>query len=522
MNVPHLRPSGAVGTLSAGTADRRAREAGRVALMALIPALLALAITVEVPVANAPLVLAALVGVVAVVVLMLSTRLEVTVTILALYLGMLDGPVKLSVGVREATGAIPNILILAVSLGALLRLLARRERIRLPPLSGWIIAFVASVVIEAFNPKTAGLLKVLGGFRQQLQWVPFFVFGYVLIRSKVRLRQVFVIFGVMALANGVVATYQTGLSPSQLASWGPGYSALVTPEEGAKKGAARVYGSEGEARVRPPGLGSDSGFGGGVGVIALPACLALLAIWPPRRRWIAVVLCLGALLGVITGLGRLAVVGSGVGVVAFLAFAALGGQRISRALGATLVIAAVAIPVGAVFVSAVRSGTFKRYESLESSEAVSTVPTHKSSAWTKIPSLLAKAPFGVGLGTVGAAGGFGGRVTELVEGHSVSAETQYNFEADEVGLPGLLVWVTLSVYVIVFVARRMRRIGDGELAIALAAVFAPFVALTLEGFSGPFLTSAAAGPYFFFAIGIAAYWFAGPGRHALAARSEAT
>lgn len=46
----------------------------------------------------------------------------------------------------------------------------------------------------------------------------------------------------------------------------------------------------------------------------------------------------------------------------------------------------------------------------------------------------------------------------------------------------------------------------------LAGAFAPFVALTLEGFSGPFITSTASGPYFWLAVGMAAYWFAGAGR----------
>jgi hypothetical protein len=57
------------------------------------------------------------------------------------------------------------------------------------------------------------------------------------------------------------------------------------------------------------------------------------------------------------------------------------------------------------------------------------------------------------------------------------------------------------------VGRRLRFTGDSELAIDLAGAMAPFVALTLEGFSGPFTTSACSGPYFWFAVGIAAYWF---------------
>ena len=72
---------------------------------------------------------------------------------------------------------------------------------------------------------------------------------------------------------------------------------------------------------------------------------------------------------------------------------------------------------------------------------------------------------------------------------------------------GPILLIGLSLYVIVLVGRRLRHTADSELAIDLAGAMAPFVALTLEGFSGPFTTSAAAGPYFWFAIGIAAYWF---------------
>ena len=72
----------------------------------------------------------------------------------------------------------------AIGLGAILRMVVKRERVKLPPLSGWVIALVALVLVEAFNPKTAGILKFLGGFRQQLEWVPFFFFGYAIMRSR--------------------------------------------------------------------------------------------------------------------------------------------------------------------------------------------------------------------------------------------------------------------------------------------------------------------------------------------------
>jgi hypothetical protein len=69
----------------------------------------------------------------------------------------------------------------------------------------------------------------------------------------------------------------------------------------------------------------------------------------------------------------------------------------------------------------------------------------------------------------------------------------------------------------VVITRGMRTVRDGDLAILLAAGFAPFIALLAESTSGAFTDSGISGPYFWFAVGLAAFWFAGAGR--LIARS---
>ena len=185
-------------------------------------------------------VLGAIVAILAIVTLIVNSRLELTVGLLAVYLGLLDGPVKLGIGRSEATAAVRNVLILAICLGAVMRLLARRERVKLPALFGWVLAFVAIVVVDAFNPKTHGILHVLGGFRQQMQWIPFFFFGYVLMRSKKRFRQLFVIVGVIGLANGVVAAYQTSLSRAQLAAGARAIAPSCSRRRSAKRARSRA------------------------------------------------------------------------------------------------------------------------------------------------------------------------------------------------------------------------------------------------------------------------------------------
>lgn len=512
MSTPPWRVTGGgPGAFHPATANRRISELGTVALAGVIPAVLGLAITIGLPGVSLFLVLAAIAAVLAIVALMTNARLEVTVALLVLYLGLLDGPAKLLFGGHEIGASVRNVLILAVGLGALMRIVVNRQRVRMPPLSGWVFAFIGVAVIEIFNPRTEGVLKILGGFRQQLQFVPFFFFGYYLMRSKARFRKLFIIVGVLAIANGAVAAYQTELSPAQLASWGPGYHNLIYIP--GSVGTGRTYVSEGEERVRPMALGSDEGFGGGMGVVALGFGLALLAI-SRRRRWVPLLLCLGAIVAIITGLNRAPVIGAGLAVICFAGFATLAKQRVLRVLGTLLAITIVAVPVGLVLVTSLRKGTFSRYEHIAAS---SSTATYKEGAWSLIPHYLSVAPFGFGLGSVGPVAGLEGRNSQLLEGHGVSSETQFNLIVNELGAPGLIVWVALSFYMFLVITRGMLTVRDPDMALILAGTMAPFVAMFFESTLGAITNSAVWGTYFWFSIGVAAYWFAGPGREKAAA-----
>jgi hypothetical protein len=397
-------------------------------------------------------------------------------------------------------------------------MVVKREKLSFPPLFGWVALFVCLVLVEALNPHTSGVTKILGGYRQNLEWVPFFFFGYALIRSRQRFRMMFIVLGVLALANGVVSTYQTRLTPAQLASWGPGYAERVNGNvSSGERGTGvtgRKYVSEGVERVRPLGLGSDSGFGGGVGVIALPGTLALLATARRRRRWLSMLLCFGALIAVATCLGRLQVVGAAIAIFAFVGLSLSAGRRVTRPLGAVLAIAALALPLGALFVASEGAGVFSRYESIEPNNVVQTSTSYKEKALTMIPHYLSSDPFGFGLATAGPASGFGGVSTGVLEGHGVTAETQYNYVVDELGGPGLLLWLALTVEIVVLVLLRLPRIASVDIRIDLAAIFAVFVAYAAMGIRGAFMDTSSGGPFFWFAVGIAAYWLAGPGRRA--------
>ena len=119
-------------TLYPGVGDRALRrhpavrgdlagERTRMLVAATLTAALAVAISVEVPspgVKDFVEVIGATIGLVAVAVLMLSTRYTVTLTLLALYLGLLDGPVKELTGSKYASG-FRDVFMIAIALGML-------------------------------------------------------------------------------------------------------------------------------------------------------------------------------------------------------------------------------------------------------------------------------------------------------------------------------------------------------------------------------------------------------------------
>jgi hypothetical protein len=485
---------------------RRRRELGIELLAVGVPIVLAFAIAVAVPQPNFFLTIGLVAGTLGLVALAASTRYEVTLTLLVLYLGLVDGVVKLETN-NQMISSLRDLMIAAICIGVVVRMLVRRDTVRLPPLSGWVVAFVVLTVIEAANPNTLGVMKVVGGFRQQLEWIPFFFVGYLLMRSKDRFRKFFLLLGVIALANGLVSAYQTQLTPQQLSTWGPGYAERIS---GTGSVSGRVYtDTSGTEHVRPPALGSDLGFGGFVGVLALPGLLALLAIGRPRGRWLALVLCLGALLAVATSLQRTAVLGAVFAAVAFAALSASAGRRVVRVLTSLLLVGALAFATASVLAPKAGEGVFSRYSTITPTKAADTSVNYRENTLAEIPDVIAKYPFGAGLSIAGAGATFGGSSGVTVNGHKASAESQYNYVALELGLPGLILWISMSVAVIALVVRRLRHVGDVELRLSIAAVFAGFIAFTIMGFVGATMSNLPFGPFFWFALGVAAYWLGG-------------
>ena len=82
------------------------------------------------------------------------------------------------------------------------------------------VVFIALVLVEALNSTPSGLSEDPGGYRQQLEWVRSFFFGYALITHQERHAENVPDARLIALANGIVGTIATRLSPQQLAASG--------------------------------------------------------------------------------------------------------------------------------------------------------------------------------------------------------------------------------------------------------------------------------------------------------------
>jgi hypothetical protein len=433
----------------------------------------------------------------------LSERLELTLGVLLLYLGVADGYLKLKTGSSMVTLG-RDVLLYAIALGAFLRLLMRREPIRMPALSGWILALVGIVLVQMLNPGSQGVAHTLGALRPHLEFIPLFFLGYATLRSNARLRNFIFLLVVVGAANGVVSLIQFNLTPDQLSAWGPGYAKRI---KGTGDVAARSFADKaGTKRVRPFGLASDVGVGGYVGLIGTIGAIALLASAWKRRvgRW-ALLLTPLVLLAVITSQGRTILLITFIGILAYLAMSTVSNRLIPTIAAATLGMA-VSVAVIVPLLGGSASGQFDRYRTITPSKLISTTDSSRGVSFAAIPKLAVSYPMGVGLGFAGPATNFAG----ATRNHASNGETGPTFLLSELGLAGLIIMAGLNINLLVLAVRRIRHIPDPELRAYLAAFAAIIVGLLGSWASSVPMAISPTAPFFWAAAGGMAYWLGGP------------
>src|ERR1700754_1233316 len=190
-----------------------------------------------------------------------TRRTPVALAVFLVYLGCLDGYLKLSTGATYVT-LIRDALLFAIVVGLMVRIAISGERQMMPPLSAWIVAFVAIVLAQFFNPEAGTPAHSAAGARQHLEFIPLFFLAYWFVRPTRALRIFVILLLLVATANGLAGYVQFKSTPEEFARWGPGYAERVLGT-GRFSDAGRTFASRADTNgTRPFGLGSDAGSGG--------------------------------------------------------------------------------------------------------------------------------------------------------------------------------------------------------------------------------------------------------------------
>src|SRR5205085_10111919 len=100
---------------------------------------------------------------------------------------LLDGIVRLKTGGQAAT-LVRDVVLYSVAIGVALR---ARGPFRLPAMGGWVVAWIALVVVQLANPADQSVGHAVASMRQHLEFVPLFFLGYALLRTYVSLPGLF-------------------------------------------------------------------------------------------------------------------------------------------------------------------------------------------------------------------------------------------------------------------------------------------------------------------------------------------
>ena len=428
-----------------------------------------------------------------------SERYERTLAVLALYLGLLDGFLKLKTGSSVATLG-RDVLFYAIAAGAFARLVLGRRAVQLPNLSTAVLVWVIICFAEVLNPVVPSITHALAGVRQHIEFVPLFFLGYAVMRSERRLIGLCVLLVLVAAANGIVALVQSRLSLADLASWGPGYATQVY---GASTVTARTfYDASGIEHIRPPALGASLGFGGLVGLLAAPAVFSLGSMWGRSRRAVlaAIVGAPFVLLSLTTSQSRTAVVGAVVASLTYLFLTATtrkGAQMIAVA-SVIGVVAYASYPIA--FPTAASQAN--RYASIAPTSVISTAVAYRSGTLSLVPRYMLDYPLGAGIGDNGPASGatVGGAQTS-----SQNAESEFNFLVLEVGIPGSLLLTGLTATVI-GLGIGLRRVADANVQRLLMVLVAANVGIGATWFAGIATATSPQAPFFWFSAGAIVFW----------------
>jgi hypothetical protein len=437
-----------------------------------------------------------------------TRRVGLAFLALGLYLGIGDGPARLLTGV-PLTSTIRDLLLYALAGNVLVRRWQVSER-RMP--YPWLLLGLLAVALaQMANPSNGSIAYSIASLRPHLEWLPLTFLGFTLVRSSYHLRILCMSLVVVVVANAIVGAIQFQMSPDELARWGPGYRDLVSGTD--RVSGRSFYDAAGNVHVRPFGLGPDTGFGGNIAMLAIPAALALLML--TRTRMLGVIGTIAVGVAAITSQSRSSLVGVVFAVVGFVMFTAR-----ARRPGAALVALALSVITATVLLAAVanntETGVLDRYRTILPGNALGTAVEYRGFNVDHFIDYAGRHPLGAGLGVAAppASSIVGGTRPALT--NSLDAESEFTFLLIELGFPGLLIMACLFIRLVVDASRAALRIADHELKLYLSALAAAALVLTVLWIATPITARTPTAPMFWLLVGVVGWW----GRHGMTGRAE--
>ena len=372
------------------------------------------------------------------------------------------------------------------------------------PMRGLIVAFLALVAAQLFNPRGFGPVISLLASRPYWEMIPLFFLGYALMTDPERWAPLARVALLCGIANGIAAVVEYQKGPEWLAGLGPGYAAMINGN------AARIFrDAAGIARLRPPALGADMGFAASMAFFLWPV---LLGTWfHPRLRasWpvpLGVLTFLALVVGTLVSQSRSDILLSPLMIGAYLLLAARG--KVAR-IALTAVTIGVLAGAGVHLASGQFTGVFARYRSVGTlNRTINTFVERENRFDTAFETpfvYFTRYFWGNGMGKVGpGAGVFIPRKSY----HHTDGENEALLMITETGSLATLVLLLIHLGFIRLGFRAWARAPDGPWKALVAIPLATILVMLVLWPLGNFTTFP----------GNAAFWFYGGSLAALAAK----
>lgn len=437
-------------------------------------------------------------------------RRILTVVVVFAYLGI-EGLLKLLSNYNRVVHVGMDVIVLAIAAAWVAEaIVSRRARLPHLPWTALIAAYAVWIVLELLNPYSAGLLPSLAAFKTHLTMIPLYFIAASVVRDRRGLIVLCAALSALALVPFASALLQYAAGPQSVLDLSPRFWQNVS-----------FY-----HEWRPFGTSAVPGGESVFAFVVTPVALLLL-LAPEQRaplRWLAAVtILLAAGTFVVSGVRQM-LLGCALAVLVMAALLVTRGR--SRGLVAVVFVALLgAGAYGGVqaWLTPLSTENVKKYalspdiwrernvvDRLMTMTKTGTLLQARQGAPAAIWYRVRHYPFGAGLGRTGAgAGAFMTLINSDPKSAAIEREVGWsdNFWADEIveaGIPGLLIWATMLVGLVVNAVTLARRARDPLVATAAAAIAGLFFTYAVISWGSQPLLSNPTLAYFWLLAGVLA------------------